>query len=83
MYSPQLLVNATFGVIWIVLAVFLLFFYRGPEHLGQFNLRTMGVLSSLLALYNVIRVYLEWRRLRQGHQNGTRYDRGTSPPAVD
>jgi hypothetical protein len=63
--SPQLLVSGIFGLIWAALAVYLLVLHRGPEQLGNFHLRSMGVATALLAIYNGIRFVLEWRRLRR------------------
>lgn len=65
MLSPQLLVSGIFGLIWAALAVYLLVSHRGPEQLGNFHLRPVGVVTALLAIYNGIRFVLEWRRLRR------------------
>ncbi|MCS7015891.1 MAG: hypothetical protein NZM42_07215 [Gemmatales bacterium] len=82
MLSPQLLINLAFGLIWSALALYLLVWYRGAEQMGNFNLRTMGVLSALLALYNALRCYLEWRRLRHRKQVLHQDVRRGSPPAA-
>ncbi|GBD37717.1 hypothetical protein HRbin36_02853 [bacterium HR36] len=83
MLSPQLLVSAIFGLIWAGLAFYLLVWYRGPEQLARLQLRTMGILAALFALYNGIRFYLEWRRLRRLRRANLHHDHTTASPPID
>lgn len=83
MISPQLLVSATFAVLWAVLAVYLLVWHRGPGHWAGLHLRTMGVVSALFAVYNIFRLWLEWRRLRRLKHSRTYHDTNHSSHPAD
>lgn len=63
--TPQLIVSGFFALIWLALGIYLLWLYHGPEQIWRLDTRLMGVVSLLLAVWNLVRLTMEWQRLRR------------------